>query len=297
MRSIRLTLLLVICTASFGIYFTLQPSFHHEAAPSTLRIGVLPDEDTDALRQRYAPLLEYLSTATGLDSHLVLPSDYRELVAMFRDRKLDLAYFGGLTFVQALDTADAEPLIMRDIDTRFTSWFLVKSSETAQNLADFKGKTFTFGSNLSTSGHLMPRHFMGTEFQVLPEAFFSKVNYSGSHDETAYQVRDGRVNLGVANSEIIRSMILDGRLKETDLRILWETPPYPDYVWAVPRDLQARLKTQLRDAFLNIDADITAHQEILTNMGADSYLPANVKDFTPLKKIAETLGLLSVKTK
>lgn len=176
MRNVWFTLLIVLCTVAVGVYFVVRPTLHHETTPSVLRVGVLPDEGVEALRKRYVPLLKYLSEKTGLDFQLVLSPDYNGLVRMFGNREVELAYFGGLTFVQALDSYDAAPLVMRDVDTRFTSWFLVKGGKAAHGFSDFKGKRFTFGSRLSTSGHLMPRHFMRSEKQIIPEVFFSEVN-------------------------------------------------------------------------------------------------------------------------
>ncbi len=297
MKTNWFALLLILCIVAAGIYFIIQPKFHHEATPSVLRIGVLPDESVETLHLRYDPLLAHLSAETGVEFKLVAPSDYGELVRLFRDHEVDLAYFGGLTFVRAHLFHHAEPLVMRDVDTRFTSWFLVKDSEPAQDLADFKGKVFTFGSRLSTSGHLMPRHFLQTKKRVIPEEFFTEVRYSGAHDKTAYLVRDGAVDLGAANSEIIRTMLRDGRLKENEVRILWETPPYPDYVWAVHDHFDEGVKTQLRDAFLRLDANDAVHGKILAGMGAGGFLPAGASDFLPLKGIADTLGLLAPEAK
>ncbi len=290
-------LLTVLCAIAAGIYFIVQSTFRHETTPSVLHVGVLPDESTEALHQRYDPLLAHLSAEVGFNLKLVPSSDYGELVRMFRDHEVDLAYFGGLTFVQAHIFYHAEALVMRDVDTRFTSWFLIKNDEPAHELADFKGKVFTFGSRLSTSGHLMPRHFMQTRQQIIPEEFFAEVRYSGTHDKTAYLVRDGKVDLGVANSEIIRTMLRDGRLKENEIRVLHETPPYPDYVWAVHDHLDEGVKTQLRDAFLGLDADDAVHAKILAGMGAGAFLPAGTSDFLPLMEIAEALGLLAQETK
>lgn len=296
MRIISIALLVILCVVIAG-FLTVQPSFHHETTSSILRIGILPDESEEALRKRYAPFSQYLSAKTGIDVRLVLPSDYGDLVRLFRDREVDLAYFGGLTFVQANVLYDAMPLVMRDVDTRFTSWFLVKDGEAARDLADFRGKRFTFGNRLSTSGHLMPRHFMQTEMQIIPEGFFSEVHYSGTHEETAYLVRDGAVDLGVANSEIIENMIRGGRLKENDLRVLWETPPYTNYVWAVNEHLNEGIKTQLRDAFLELNADDVVQGKILENMGSERFLPAGDRDFLLLEHVADTLGLLDSKIK
>lgn len=296
MKSHWRALLLALCIVIIG-FFAVQTAFRNETSPSVLRLGILPDQSKQALEKRYAPFLKYLSAKTGVNISLVLPSGYDELVQLFRDRKIELAYFGGLTFVQAETNYAAVPLVMREVDTRFTSSFLVRDGYVANDFADFKGKRFSFGNQLSTSGHLMPRHFMQTEKQLIPEEFFSEVHYSSTHDKTAYLVRDGLVELGVANTEIIKSMILDGRLKDNDLRILWQTPPYTDYVWAVHKEMNENLKTQLRDAFLELRANNPAHSKIMETLNAEFFLPAGENDFRLLEQIADSLGLLDTKTK
>jgi phosphonate transport system substrate-binding protein len=260
--------------------------------PTVLRVGVLPDENSEVLRQRYAPLLKYLSEAIGIDTQLILPSDYQQLSRLFQDGDIELAYFGGLTFVQASINSDAEPLVMRDIDTRFVSYFLARPDEHNKQFSDFEGKRFAFGSKLSTSGHLMPRHFMKSELQIEPETFFSEIDYSGSHDKTAFLVRDGAIDLGVANSAIVKKMIMDGRLGENELDIVWQTPPYVDYVWAVQNHLDETIKYRLRDAFLGLDRAKLTHKTILTSLGAANFLPAGKRDFQPLRSTATKLGML-----
>jgi len=296
MNTSRFAALITLCiTVAAGVYFIVQSMPYGETTPSIVRVGVLPDMREEKLRQRYEPLLDYLAEETSLDFKLVLPSDYTELVRLFGEHQIDLAYFGGFTYLQAHIMDQAEPLVMRDVDTRFTSLFLVSQDNKAHDLAEFKGKVFSFGSRLSTSGHLMPRHFMLTEQQIIPEEFFSEVRYSGAHDKTAYLVRDGEVDLGVSNSEIIMNMFRDGRLEENDLRVLSETPPYPDYVWVVHHYLNEDIKTRLRDAFLGLDMGDAAHSRILAGLGAKSFLPARFREFLPLKRVADDLGMLDLK--
>jgi len=297
MKTIWLTLLISLCTIGLGIYFITQPTTSKEATPSTLRVGVLPDQNPETLHDRYDALLEQLSAKTGLDTKLVIPSDYDALIEMFRDGELELAYFGGLTFVKAHIFYDAEPLVMRDEDTRFTSWIIVKGTNTSHVLSDFKGKKFSFGSKLSTSGHLMPRYFLQQEKQIIAERYFSEVHYSGTHDKAAYQVRDGTVDLGAVNSEIVRDMVQDGRLKENDLRVLWETPPYPNYVWTVPANLDQTIKTQLRNAFLGFNMNDAVDGKVLADLNSEGFLPAGTKDFLILEEVALSLGLLDQSTK
>ena len=292
MKAVLSVLLVLACVIAASAYFIMQPVFFHSATPAVLRIGILPDSSMDNLHQRYDPLLSHLAAETGFEYKLVQAENYGDLLRLFRDQDVDLAYFGGYTFVRAQTFYGARPLVMREIDTRFTSLFLVRAENSALQLADFKDRRFSFGSELSTSGHLMPRHFMQVEKQIVPEQFFSEVHYSGAHDKTAYLVRDGKVDLGVANAEIIIDMIEDGRLKQGEIRTLWQTPPYPDYVWAVHDDLDEDVAAQLRNAFLKLDENDKGHNKILSRLGARFFLPAGDSDFTRLKIIAESLGLL-----
>ena len=253
--------------------------------PTILRVGVLPDESPERLRQRYEPLLDHLSENLNIACELVIPSSYAELLSLFTERRIDLAYFGGFTYIKARQQAGAVPLVMRKIDIRFTSYFLVPAESTADSLQDLHNGTISFGSKLSTSGHLMPRFFLEQK-NIVPESFFSKVEFSGAHDKTAYQVRDGKVDVGAANAATIRSMLTDGRLGKDDIRILWETPPYADYVWAIRPEFDEASRTGLRDAFLQLTPEIDRHAAILVGINAKGLIPANSDYFKDLEQIA-----------
>lgn len=258
---------------------------------TTLRVGVLPDQSADALRERYAPLLTHLSDELGRPCDLVIPGSYEELERIFQSGEIDIAYLGGLTFVRAERAGRAIPLVMRDVDTRFTTYFLVRADDPAADLADFAGKTLAFGSRLSTSGHLMPRTFLD-EREIEPESFFAEVLYSGAHDKTAINVRDGVADLGAANAHIIDTMYADGRLARNEVRILWETPPYAGYVWAVRPELSVEARQKIRDAFLSLSPTEPAHVHILDRLRAGAFLPVIPADFEPLTSVAEDLELL-----
>ncbi len=258
---------------------------------TVLHIGTLPDQNAEVLRERYTPLFEHLAGELEIPYEFVMPETYAELVEQFGAGRIDLAYFGGLTFLKVQAAGDAVPLVMRDVDAKLTSYFLVRADSVATEIADFEGKTVSFGSRLSTSGHLMPRQFL-LERGIKPEDFFGEVRYSGAHDTTAYDVRDGRADLGVANTHIIRSMFADGRLDRNDVRVLWETPPYPDYVWAVRPAIGPDVQRGIRDAFLELSSINEGHASIFELMGAGAFLPASAEDFLPLRNIAESIGLL-----
>lgn len=255
-----------------------------------LRVGVLPDQHPDQLATRYQGLLEYLSKQLDMPYELVIPDSYDALVEEFVQQRIDLAYFGGVTYLQAHKKAHALPLVMRDIDRKFTSYFLVRARESARSILDFREMRFCFGDENSTSGHLMPRYFLNQQ-NIVPENFFSEVRYSGSHDKTAQWVRDGIVDIGVANAVVIRDMYRSGRLDIDEVGVLWETPYYSDYVWATQPYISEKLTNRLRDAFLALSDINPEHAGKLTVLGATSYLPAGHSDFKALEKIMQRRSL------
>lgn len=259
--------------------------------PKVLRIGVLPDQSEAVLQQRYDPLLRYLADAVGISTELVIPSSYDDLLARFEKGELHLAYFGGFTFTRTHHRGVAKPLVMRDIDLRFKSYFLTRADGGSKPLTDFKGQRFAFGSRLSTSGHLMPRHFLNQK-GLSPETFFGEVKYSGAHDRTALWVRDGIADIGVANASIIDEMFTSGRLKRSEVQIVWETPHYPDYIWAAHHNLGSDLCNRILIAFLKLSSSDPVQAKILERVNAGGFVPARIDDFSELSKIAGKLGLL-----
>jgi len=287
---LRNLLIWLIC-ASLVFQLSACSGPEQEAFNGTLRIGVLPDENKQELLKRYTPLLEFLSQETGHPCEIVIPDNYDELLKLFGEGQIDLAYFGGATFVKANTKYDAVPLIMRDVDTRFTS-DLVVADEDLKSIKELEGKRFSFGSRLSTSGHLMPRHFLHVQHGLTPEKYFHSVQYSGKHDRTAYLVRDGYADAGVINSEILRRMFADGRLRPGDIRVIWTTPPYNDYVWAAHPHIPPLELEKIQQAFLQLSVDNPQHKAILANLGAAGFYPASILDSSMLQQVMIDLGML-----
>lgn len=260
-------------------------------AAGPYRVGLLPDESAERVRAKYAPLIAHLATHTGVALELVIPADYGEILALFRDGKIDFARLGGLTFIQAHLRHDAVPMVFRDTDVHFKSYFVARADDPRRSVEDFAGASFAFGSTLSTSGHLMPRHFM-LEMGIEPEDHFGDVRYADAHDRTVGLVRDRQVDLGVANGRIVDGMLADGRLSGGDVRILWKTPPYPDNAWAAQASVPPDVRRRIVAAFLELDPSHPEQGRILDDIDAGGYLPARVEDFQELIDGARELGLL-----
>ena len=259
--------------------------------PTVLRIGVLPDQSRAALERRYTPLFDYLSNKLDIKYELVIPRSYGHLLALFHEKKVELAYFGGLTFIKARHADGAVPIVMRDVDARFSSYLLVRTNDTAKSVQDLRQRVLTFGPKLSSSGHLMPRHYL-MDMGILPETHFAEVWHSNAHDETARLVRDGVVDAGAINGLIAEAMFADGRLRRDEVRVLWNTPPYPDYVWAMRKEIAQPLRAAVQDAFLALSIQDAEHADVLVGIGAGRFLPVPLPEFERLERIADKLGLI-----
>ena len=287
--------LVAVSALIIGIMFLVsderQLEFGKIESAEVLRIGVLPDQSPEVLKKRFAPVLSYLAENLQLTCEMIVPESYSDLLELFHEQKVDLVYLGGYSYVKAKQNDHAIPLVMRRVDTHFTSLFIVNANSPAQTLDDLENRSIAFGSHLSTSGHLMPRYFPQKK-NIAPESFFSEVRYSGAHDQTAYWVRDGMVDVGAVNATTIRSMLNKNLIKSNEIRILWETPPYADYVWAIRPQFAEGFHSKIRDAFLQLSPDNADHAIVLQNLNAIGYLPADPDYFVALKSIAREIEAL-----
>lgn len=279
----------LVCVSLFAC--AEEPADRSSAA-GPIRVAVLPDQSKQTLLSQHAPMMDYLERATSLEFELTLPSDYQDLLIQFDSGRVDLAWFGGLTFVQAEQRSQALALAFRDVDSQFTSCYLAKASDNRTSIRQFAAEDFSFGPELSTSGHLMPRYFL-TDEGVDAEQFFASVRHSPGHDQTANWVADGTVALGVANCIIVQSMFDNGQLSSDHVRVIETTPPYPDYVWAVSSSLDEGTALRILDAFLALDAVLPEQRELLRLQGANAYFPAGGENFAIVRVAAARAGLLA----
>ncbi len=287
----RLSRAAVVAFAALGIACVAVGCRHQEAGyrPQTLRIGVAPNAPRAFLLKQHGPLARYLQQETGIPTELTISDDSDELLAMFHNRRLDMAYLGGYDYVVAHDRDQAVPLAIRDADLRYTSLVIVRADSPARRPEDLRAKRFAFLGRLSTSGHLMPRAFLN-ERGIAPERFFGETLYSGAHDTTALWVRDGRVDAGVISREAFARLLATRWITERNVRVLWETPAYADSVWTVQRDLDPRLQADIQDRLLALASDDPASLGILEAAGATHFLPAADADYTALRRTIDALS-------
>lgn len=287
--AIRLVrLILVIAGLSL---FLASCQERQTSLPDTLKIGILPDQNTATIIELYQPLIIYLRNELDVDINLVAASNYEELLDMFVNNKIDLANFGALTYLQAKNQIPVKTVVMRDIDARFTSYFIVGKDLDYKSLTETKGLSLAFGSKLSTSGHMMPRYFL-IEQEIQPENFFSSITYSGKHDKTVQLVAENKADVGAVNAQIYDKLLIENNQFAQQTRFIWETPPYIDYMWAIQNHYSNETVAKVRDAFLDLSYNNPQHQIILDNLGCKGFLPVVDEDFREIENLARSTGLL-----
>lgn len=261
-------------------------------AQAVFRITAIPDESPTELARKAGPLVRYLEAKLGMKVEYTPVTDYAAAVETLVNKKVDLAWFGGFTFVQANVRSGGKviPLVQREEDEKFRSVFIT-ADPSIQTLADLKGKDLSFGSQSSTSGHLMPRSFL-LQAGLNPEKDFRRVAYSGAHDATVAAVAGGKVQAGALNISVWDKLVAEKKVDPAQVRAFYTTPPYYDYNWTVHADMPAALREKLVQAFLGLNRDTAEGKEILELQRATRFVPSKADNYKGIEAAARSAGLL-----
>ena len=261
-------------------------------AQQIFRVTAIPDESPTELARKAAPLVKYLEGKLAVKVEFTPVTDYAASVEALVNKKVDMAWFGGFTFVQAHVRSGGKviPLVQREEDEKFRSVFIT-SDAAINGLADLKGKDVSFGSQSSTSGHLMPRSFL-LQAGVDPDKAFRRVAYSGAHDATIAAVAAGKVQAGALNISVWEKFVADKKVDTTKVRAIYTSPAYYDYNWTVHADMPVALQTKLREAFLALNKSTPEGKEILELQRATRFVPTKADNYKGIEAAARSAGLL-----
>jgi phosphonate transport system substrate-binding protein len=266
------------------------------AAPPTLYFSAIPDEDETKLTARFTKVATYLSAKLGIPVEYIPLKSYPAAVTAFKNDQIQLGWFGGLTGVQAMRAVPGSlALAQGEEDKNFISYFIANAATGLAESSDLPkaiaGKTFTFGAKTSTSGRLMPEFHLRNVFSKSPEEIFSKVGYSGDHTKTVELVQSGAFEIGAVNYSSFDDMVKNGKADLAKVKVIWKTPPYPDYNWTIRGDVDARFGAgtvdKIRAAILGM-----TDPALLQAFPRKSFIPAQNSDFLPIEDTAKKLGLL-----
>jgi phosphonate transport system substrate-binding protein len=268
------------------------PALAGAAPAEPLKVALLPDESPSTVIQNNQGLKAYLEQALGQPIELVVTTDYSSMVEAMRFKRIDLGYFGPLSYVLARSRSDIEPFaaLVSKGKTTYTSYLIAGADSGVTTPSDVRGKTVGFGDPASTSSHLIPRSLLkglgleaGTDYQY---------QHLGTHDAVARAVQAGHVQAGGLSRPIFESLVEKKVIDLAKVRVVAESRPIPNYPWTMRADLPAPLKEKIRRAFLELK-----DPAILKAFKAEGFQPVTDGDYEVLRETAKLLSLDLTKVK
>jgi phosphonate transport system substrate-binding protein len=292
-----------LCLALLPAVFPPVPASLLPAAIAqpVLRIGAIPDQNPEKLNRLYGLVADELSQQLGVKVAYVPVTDYTAAVSAFRTGSLDLVWFGGLTGVQAsLQKPGAQMLAQRDIDAQFYTVFIanarsgLKPIQSQKGLVTLKGKRFTFGSESSTSGRLMPQYFLAQAGVKLADFAGGAPGFSGSHDATIALVQSGTYDAGAVNEQVWKSSLRSGKANRSKVVQIWRTPSYPDYLWLGQPNLDQRFgkgfSAKLRQSIISWRSTDPEQKQILSLFGAQQFTTVKPGEYKQIEQVGRQIG-------
>ena len=276
--------------ASFVVLALLAPP---ALAQQVLKVTTIPEEAATEQVRKFGPLTKYLERTMSMKVEFTPVNDYPAAVEALVNKQVDAAWIGGFTHVQAQLRSGGKivPIAQREEDTQFRSVFITMTNSGIKSLADLKGKQVSFGSQSSTSGHLMPRANLLLA-KIDPEKDFKRIAYSGAHDATIASVVGGRVDAAALDITVWRKFVDEKKVDTTKVNVFFTTPPFYNYNGSVHVDMPLALRERLTKALLDLSMSNPEGKEILSLNRATKYIPTRAENYKDLEAAGRSAGLI-----
>lgn len=276
----------LLAAAGAAICISAMPAIAADANPDTLRVALLPDENASTVIKNNKPLQKYLEKSLGKKIKLVVTTDYSSMIEAMRFGRLELAYFGPLSYTMAAAKSDIEAFagIKKRGRTTYNSVLIANTGAGITTIADIKGKNVAYGDTASTSSHLIPKKMLLDNGLQAKTDY--KQNFLGAHDAVAVAVQNGHAQAGGLSKPIFDSLIKRGIISLDKVKVLKISADYPQYPWAMRKDLAPELKTKVRNAFLQ-----ATDKSVLKPFKAEGFGKMDDKDYDVIRDLAKKLKL------
>ena len=276
------------------LVFALSSGTALAAAP-TFVFTAIPDQDETRLVERFSRFAQYLEGRLGTSVKYVPVKTYPAAVTAFTNNDVQLAWFGGFTGFQARRAVPGSEAIAQGAeDVNFKSYFIANVEAGLKPSKEFPvgiaGKTFTFGSRSSTSGRVMPEYYIRKNLGKGPDEVFSRVGFSGDHSRTLQLVQSGAYQLGAMDYTVYETEKKAGKVEDSKVTVIWETPAFPDYQFTIRGDVDktfgAGFKDKVKQAILGLE-----DKEILGFFARSKFIPTSNDQYKPIEDVAAATKL------
>lgn len=271
-----------------------------KSAYPELVMAVVPAENASGVTERYAPFVEYLSKELGTKVTLRVANDYAAVIEGQRNGSIHLAGYGPASYARAVVTGVAvEPFattVNNDGTVGYYSVFYVKADSPYKSLEELKGKNLGLVDPNSTSGNNVPR-FALNKMKINPETFFSKVTYTGSHENAVLALQQGTVDVAAnwwnsdTDSNLTR-MVNKNLAKKDDFRIIYKSDLIPNSPYAYLASLPPDLKAAIVKAFSEAPTKNKAAFDKLSDGKDKEFIKVDAKYYEPVVELIKFIDQL-----
>jgi len=285
-------LLTLLTLALVGLLWIIPAAAALQPDPPTLKVALLPDESPATVIKNNQGLKDYLEKHLGKKVELVVTTDYSSMIEAMRHGRLDLGFFGPLSYVLAKTKSDIEPFaaMSRKGKTTYQAVVIGNVQAGITNISLAKGKDVTFGDVASTSSHLIPKSMLAKAGLKAGKDY--REHFVGNHDAVALSVQNNKAQVGGLSKTIFESLVKRGIIDPAKVKVLAESEPFPEYPWTMRSDLAPALKEKIRVVFLNLK-----DPKILKPFKADGFAVITDKDYDKVRNLAKILNLDLAKMK
>lgn len=276
--------------------FVLTSNNAFAETPKTLVFSAIPDQDETQLKARFGGMADYLSEKLGVPVKYVPVKSYAAVVTAFRNDQIQLAWFGGLSGVQARLKVEGSKAIAQGVeDPKFHTYLIANHSTGLKASDDFPkdiaGKTFTFGSKGSTSGRLMPQYYIEEALNDKVDNIFKRVGFSGNHSKTISLVESGAYEVGAVNFKVWDKAVEEKTVDLEKVSMIWKTPAYPDYQWTIRGDVDSVWGEGFSDKVKAALLDLK-DPALLEQFPRSGFIEAKDSDYQPILDTAKSIGII-----
>lgn len=261
------------------------------ASARELVMGLIPADNNEEMIKTFEPMRAYLEKKLGQKVKMFTATDYAGVIEAMKKKRVDIAWFGPLSYYLAEQEAGAEAFAVGiregSNSPTYKSIIVTPCDSGIKSIMDLKGKSVAFVDPASTSGGLMPTYMVKHATGKMPQEFFGKLTYSGSHDAAELAVKNKTVDAAADNDITYPRMLEKGLITKESNCIIAESTPLPGSPLVYRGDLPKKLKADIRDAILNADKEIK-----VTGYGKIShYVAVGPKDYQAIRDMVKELGL------
>ena len=272
------------CAVFFSLVTVMANAVNPD--PSTLKVALLPDENAATIIKKNRPLQEYLEKKLDRKVQLIVTTDYSSMIEAMRHGRLDLAYFGPLSYVLAKQKSEIEPFaaIRQKGKTTYQAVVIANTSARIDRIEDIAGKDVAFGDKASTSSHLIPKSMLAEKKLYAGQNY--REHFVGAHDAVAMSVQNGHAQAGGLSKPIFETLVSRGMIKPEKVKVIAESEPFPQYPWTMRSDLDPQLKQKIKSAFMEIN-----DPAILKPFKAEGFGAVTDKDYDVVRNLGSLLKL------